>query len=65
MPAWRFSIALACGSVPLGFAFAAIGAAGTEDVGLALALSALVPALLYGTGVWLWRRHRASSETGG
>lgn len=44
MPARVFFIALACGSLPLGFAFAAIGAAGQQNPALALALSALVPA---------------------
>jgi len=44
MPARVFFIALACGSVPLGFAFAAIGAAGERNPALALTLSALVPA---------------------
>jgi len=46
MPARLFFIALACGSLPLGFAFAAIGAAGQRSPGLALALSAVVPAVL-------------------
>ncbi|MFN0130710.1 MAG: TVP38/TMEM64 family protein [Verrucomicrobiales bacterium] len=46
MPARPFFVALACGSLPLGFAFAAIGAAGQKNPVLALALSALVPALL-------------------
>lgn len=46
MPARPFFVALACGSLPLGFAFAAIGAAGHRNPGLALALSALVPAVL-------------------
>lgn len=46
MPARQFFIALACGCLPLGFAFAAIGAAGQQNPALALALSALVPAAL-------------------
>jgi len=46
MPARQFFIALACGCVPLGFAFAAIGAAGQQNPALALTLSALVPAAL-------------------
>lgn len=46
MPARTFFLALACGSLPLGFAFAAIGASGQTSPALALALSAAVPALL-------------------
>jgi uncharacterized membrane protein YdjX (TVP38/TMEM64 family) len=46
MPARSFFFALACGSLPLGFAFAAIGAAGQQNPALALALSAVVPAAL-------------------
>ncbi len=45
---WRvFIVALACGSVPLGFAFAAIGHLGHAQPGWAMALSALVPVLLW------------------
>jgi membrane protein DedA with SNARE-associated domain len=65
MPAWRFFGASACGSFPLGFAFAAIGATGGENVPLALALSAAVPAILYGAAALLWRRHRLPPGAGG
>lgn len=47
MRARTFFTALACGCLPQGFAFAAIGAAGTERPMLALALSALVPPVLW------------------
>lgn len=47
MPARAFVVSLACGSVPLGFIYAAIGAAGVDRPGLALALSAALPALLW------------------
>lgn len=47
MPARTFLVALACGAVPTGFAYAAIGASGREQPGLALALSAVVPLLLW------------------
>jgi len=47
MPVAAFLIALLCGSVPLGFAFAAIGHAGVEHPVLAIALSALAPPLLW------------------
>jgi uncharacterized membrane protein YdjX (TVP38/TMEM64 family) len=51
MPFGRFAAALACGSAPLGFAFAWVGHLGHESPGLALALSALLPALLWFTAV--------------
>ena len=47
MPFRQFAVALACGSVPMGFAFAAIGKAGHEAPGWAFGLSLLVPALLW------------------
>jgi uncharacterized membrane protein YdjX (TVP38/TMEM64 family) len=42
-----FALALACGSFPLAFAFAAVGHAGIEHPGLAIGLSALLPPLLW------------------
>lgn len=47
MPFGRFVISLACGSLPVGFLFAWIGAAGREAPGWALAFSLLVPAALW------------------
>lgn len=45
---WRvFLISLVCGSLPLGFGFAAIGALGASSPGLAITLSAVVPVLLW------------------
>ncbi len=45
---WRtFWLALICGSLPLGFAFAAIGHLGQNNPWLALVLSALVPTVLW------------------
>ena len=45
---WRvFLPALACGSVPMGFAFAAIGHVGQSEPGWAVALSCIVPVLLW------------------
>lgn len=64
MPFGRFLGALACGSVPLGFAFAAIGSMGQDRPGFALLLSALIPPVL-----WLLirplvvRRSRAASKS--
>lgn len=57
MPFTRFALALACGSLPMGFIYASIGAAGQENPGFALGLSIAVPAILY-TGVQLWLRKR-------
>jgi uncharacterized membrane protein YdjX (TVP38/TMEM64 family) len=47
MPAPTFLAALACGSIPLSFAFAAVGHAGLDHPGLALALSAIAPPALW------------------
>jgi uncharacterized membrane protein YdjX (TVP38/TMEM64 family) len=53
---WRtFMLALTCGSLPLGFAFAAIGATAELHPTLALLLSAGVPVLL-----WWAARHTLS-----
>lgn len=61
MPARTFTVALLCGSVPLGFVYAAIGAAGQENPRLALGLSVLAPPLLWAlVGPWV-RRGRTSS----
>ncbi|MCB1227904.1 MAG: VTT domain-containing protein, partial [Verrucomicrobiales bacterium] len=48
----RFVLALTCGSLPVGFAFAAIGHLGQAQPGWAVALSALVPVVLW----WAARR---------
>jgi uncharacterized membrane protein YdjX (TVP38/TMEM64 family) len=55
MPFRVFFIALLCGCVPLGFTFAAIGALGVERPGLAIALSAVVPVVLYGVAAVMLR----------
>ena len=47
MPVRSFFTALACGSAPLGFVFAAIGHAGATHPVLAIALSAGLPPLLW------------------
>lgn len=59
-----FAVALACGSLPIGFSFAAIGHAGVEHPGLALALSAALPPLLWLLSRPIWRR-RDSGVSGG
>jgi uncharacterized membrane protein YdjX (TVP38/TMEM64 family) len=57
---WRtFVVALACGSVPLGFAFAAIGHLGQSNPSKAIALSAIVPVLLWLIAARLLKRSGA------
>jgi hypothetical protein len=51
MPFHRFFPSLACGSVPVGFLFAWIGAVGRATPAWAIAFSIGVPALL-----WLFAR---------
>lgn len=47
MPFRTFALALACGSLPMGFTYAAIGAAGRDRPTLALTLSVLLPPVLW------------------
>jgi uncharacterized membrane protein YdjX (TVP38/TMEM64 family) len=47
MPFRTFLLALLCGGVPTGFLFAAIGALGQSEPAWALALSVVVPVLLW------------------
>ena len=47
MPGRKFVAALACGSIPMGFAFATMGQLGKAEPQLTIALSAVVPALLW------------------
>jgi uncharacterized membrane protein YdjX (TVP38/TMEM64 family) len=56
MPVKRFVTSLACGSIPLGFSFAAIGHLGKSHGAVALSLSALVPLALYGAVAWFLKR---------
>jgi uncharacterized membrane protein YdjX (TVP38/TMEM64 family) len=58
MPFRVFFVALLCGSVPLGFTFAAIGALGVDKPGLAIMLSALVPVGLYAAAAMTLQRSR-------
>lgn len=51
MPFMLFTLALACGSVPLGFAYATAGHLGADNVPLTLGLSAVAP-----LGLWLLAR---------
>ena len=59
MPPQRFVLALACGSLPMGFAYAAIGATGRNRPALALALSAILPVILW-VAAQAWLRPRKS-----
>jgi len=47
MPARDFHVALACGSLPLGFVFAFVGYTGVENPWLAVTLSAVIPVVIY------------------
>ena len=55
MPFRTFLLAVLCGSLPMGFVFAAIGALGQDDPAWALALSVVVPAMLW-LGARRWMR---------
>jgi uncharacterized membrane protein YdjX (TVP38/TMEM64 family) len=60
MPLGRFVSAIACGSIPTGFVFAAIGAAGRQTPGWALAACVIGPALLW----WIARHWLNRSSDG-
>jgi uncharacterized membrane protein YdjX (TVP38/TMEM64 family) len=47
MPLRTFAVALACGSIPMGWIYAGIGAFGTQEPLAALLLSALAPVILW------------------
>lgn len=47
MPVRIFAAALACGSLPLGFVYAAIGVSGRENPAFAIGLSVLAPPVLW------------------
>lgn len=47
MPFTRFALALACGSIPLGFIFAYVGSTGIENPKFAILLSAAIPPVLW------------------
>lgn len=58
MPFRAFVLALACGSLPLGFTYAVIGHAGVDHPVLAVSLSALAPPLLWlAVRNWLVNRY--------
>ena len=47
MPVNRFHLALACGSLPLGFIYALVGQTGVENPALAIVLSACLPPVIW------------------
>jgi uncharacterized membrane protein YdjX (TVP38/TMEM64 family) len=65
MPFATFAVALACGSVPMGFAFAAIGHAGVENPALAIGLSAALPPVLWLISRRIWKRAGADVSSSG
>lgn len=56
MPVRKFTIALACGALPVGFVFAGIGTLGQERPGLAIGLSLAIPPVLWLLALQLMRR---------
>jgi uncharacterized membrane protein YdjX (TVP38/TMEM64 family) len=56
MPFRRFLLALICGSLPMGWIFAAIGKLGREAPGWAMVLSLLLPGLLWWLAIRLKRQ---------
>lgn len=56
MPFRRFLVSLACGSVPMGMIFAAVGAAGRDSPAWALGLSLLLPLILWSAARPLMKR---------
>jgi uncharacterized membrane protein YdjX (TVP38/TMEM64 family) len=62
MPKRVFIFALACGSLPVGFAFAAIGALGNTSSSAAIALSAVLPAVIWFVARFLVRKLERNEE---
>lgn len=62
MPLRRFVPALCAGSVPMGFVYAWIGARGVEHPGLALAVSALLPPVIWLAVRTLYLRRREGQD---
>ena len=57
MPFKKFMLAMACGSVPMGFLFAWIGTLGRADPAWGLAFSLGVPAILWGAASYFGKQN--------
>ncbi len=62
MPLGIFTLSLACGSLPMGFIFAGIGATGEDHPGRALWLSVLLPPVLWLVSRQILRRGRVKED---
>lgn len=62
MPFRRFMISLACGSVPMGFLFAAIGTSGHDAPGWAIALTLIIPTILFLVALRLRKLNNRAGE---
>lgn len=62
MPPKNFYLALACGSLPLGFIYAIIGNSGIENPALAIGLSACLPPVIWFVVSRVLRRSLKESE---
>ncbi|BCX47239.1 hypothetical protein HAHE_11470 [Haloferula helveola] len=63
MPFGRFFLALACGSLPMGFVFGWVGAAGHDEPAMAIGLSLLLPVVLWVLSRLLSRRLERKVES--
>ncbi len=62
MPIRSFTIALACGSLPMAFVFAAVGDLGKGSPALSLTLSILLPVLIWPLARFWLRKKQAEAE---
>ena len=62
MPLGVFALSMACGSLPMGFIFAGIGASGGDHPRLALLMSLLVPPVLWLVSRQILRRGRVKGD---
>jgi uncharacterized membrane protein YdjX (TVP38/TMEM64 family) len=64
MPARTFFPAVACGTIPMGFTFAAVGRLGQEQPVAAVVMSILIPVLLWGMVRLILKRHHELAKRG-
>jgi uncharacterized membrane protein YdjX (TVP38/TMEM64 family) len=62
MPFGKFCLALACGSIPIGFLFAWIGTFGLDYPRWALAFSLGIPAILWSAAAWWNRKKKKTTQ---